>query len=167
LRAISGIIREGLQRQGFPPDVTVRELVFDYDIRELRTIVAAVEQGERHPPIPPRQFFCVIDPPAEYPPLAQPMQITYPPYRNAALKDPDEVHPFGLAVGLLVGSGTRFVRAMAFCRSRRGREVKGYGRMLALRFRAPRVPQPFALGDHCHFGLGLFLPAPDDAVPRA
>lgn len=36
--------------------------------------------------------------------------------------------------------------------------AKGCGRMFLLRFRTPKQPRPFAIGDRSHFGLGLFVP---------
>jgi hypothetical protein len=36
--------------------------------------------------------------------------------------------------------------------------MKGTGRMFQIEFRDPRNPRPFAIGDQCHFGLGLFVP---------
>jgi hypothetical protein len=30
--------------------------------------------------------------------------------------------------------------------------------MFRIQFREPRQPRPFAIGDQCHYGLGLFIP---------
>jgi hypothetical protein len=50
---------------------------------------------------------------------------------------------------------------LSFCRRRRNFQAKGHGRMFHIRFREPRLPRPFAIGDQCHFGLGLFIPVPE------
>jgi hypothetical protein len=84
--------------------------------------------------------------------------MTHRAFAGAFLKDPDAPFTFGVSVGLFVDGGTRFIRAMSFGRRRRHHEVKGYGRMFRIVFREPRAPRPFAIGDQCHFGLGLFVP---------
>ena len=76
--------------------------------------------------------------PASYPPLAQASGQHAAAYPGACVKDPDQGHPFGLSVGLFVNRGTRFLRRISFCRYRRDHQVKGHGRMLEIRFRAPR-----------------------------
>lgn len=163
LRPVTPVIRDGLLRQGIisdPGDVeTIRELVFDYDPESLSAQAAAVASGDLASPVPPRQFFPAVAAPASYPPLAQASGQHVAAYPGACVKDPDHGHPFGLSVGLFVNRGTRFVRALSFCRHRRDHQVKGHGRMLEIRFRVPRPRRPFALGSQCHYGLGLFVPA--------
>ncbi len=161
IRPVTPVIREGLAQQGLPHapgDVGIQELVFDFAPEELLAISAAVATGELQQPVPPRQFFPVIPPPKAFPPLPRSIDFPAAAYPDVSLKNPDDGHTFGLAVGLFVNHGTRFIRALSFCRNRQGRRVKGYGRMLALRFREARRGQPFALGCECHFGLGLFVP---------
>lgn len=162
LRPVTPVIRDGLLRQGIitdPGDVeTIRELVFDFDPESLSAQTVAVASGGLVLPVPPRQFFPVIAAPASYPPLAQVSERHAPAYPGACVKDPDHGHPFGLSVGLFVNRGTRFIRALSFCRHRREQQVKGYGRMLEIRFRQPRSRRPFAIGSQCHYGLGLFVP---------
>lgn len=113
----------------------------------------------REPGIPPRQFFPGLEAPSMYPPLPKISSVSDVRYRNAVLKNPDDGYCFGSSVGLLVDHGTRFVRAMSFCRRQRRHEVRGHGRMLRITFSRPRPPRPFAIGNQCHFGLGLFVPA--------
>jgi CRISPR-associated protein Csb2 len=79
-------------------------------------------------------------------------------FRGAMLRNPDTDLPFGMAVGLRVDNGIRFIRAMSFTNRRRRFQAKGPGRMFLLRFRTPKQPRPFAIGDQAHFGLGLFVP---------
>jgi CRISPR-associated protein Csb2 len=136
----------------------IQEIVFDYAPQELTATIEEVTSGRVSEPVPPRQYFPVAAPPLVYPPLPRLGDMFTERFRGGYLKDPDAGFPFGLSVGLLVDGGTRFVRAMSFCRRRRQFQAKGYGRMFLLRFRVPRSPRPFALGDQCHFGLGLFTP---------
>ncbi|MFQ3651135.1 MAG: hypothetical protein SNJ75_12445 [Gemmataceae bacterium] len=167
IRPVTPVIRESLQRQGLISDAneveSITELVFDYDPDTLPTPSVVEPRGGTA--IPPRQYFPVIEPPANPTPLAERSLVHWPAYPGACRKDPDQGYPFGLSVGLFVCNQTRFVRALAFCRNRRGREVKGYGRMLEIRFRTPRYAHPFAIGSECHFGLGLFVSV-DEAADR-
>jgi hypothetical protein len=141
-------------------DVEIHEFVFDFAPSELQEIQLAVANGEIHSPVPPRQYFPVIDPPVEYPPLPKPVRsgVQSSRYEGAVQKDPDEPFTFGLCSGLYVDGGRRFVRSLAFCRRRRHHDLKGPGRMFCLVFRDERSRRPFAIGDQCHFGLGLFVP---------
>jgi CRISPR-associated protein Csb2 len=62
-----------------------------------------------------------------------------------------------------VQHGGRALRPLHFHRFRRKRGIvqpDTLGRVLELRFAQP-VCGPLALGFGCHFGLGLFVPAPD------
>jgi CRISPR-associated protein Csb2 len=59
--------------------------------------------------------------------------------------------------------GGRALRPLHFHRFRRKRglmQPDTLGHLLELRFAQP-VRGPLALGFACHFGLGLFVPAPD------
>jgi hypothetical protein len=162
LRPITPVIHEGLRRQGIIEDIEkISEIVFDYAPEELMTTLDAVAAGALQEPIPPRQYFAVVAPPSTYPPLPRLDEITHDRFRGACLKDPDTGYPFGLSVGLRVDDGSRFVRALSFCRRRRQFQVKGSGRMFLIRFHTARASKPFAIGDQCHFGLGLFIPIPE------
>ena len=162
IRPVTTVIRESLRRQGIISNAneveSICELVFDYDPDTLPT--PAIVETSGGAAFPPRQFFPVVEPPASPIPLAVRSLGQRPTYPGACRKDPDQGHPFGLSVGLFVNDGTRFLRALAFCRNRRGQEVKGYGRMLEIRFRIPKIARPFAIGSQCHFGLGLFVAVP-------
>jgi CRISPR-associated protein Csb2 len=144
---------------------TIQEIVFDYAPDELAAALKEVAAGRVSEPLPPRQYFPIVEPPLGYPPLPRLGDIPTGRFRGACLKDPDAGFPFGLSVGMLVESGTRFVRAMSFCRRRRQSQAKGYGRMFVVRFRGPKPPRPFAIGDQCHFGLGLFTPVCEAFLP--
>jgi CRISPR-associated protein Csb2 len=157
-RPISAVILEALRDQNIITDSneveSIRELVFDFDPASLPIPTAT---GTTAKAIPPRQYFPVVSPPSDPIPLAVRGQDYPPAYPGVCWKDPDQGYPFGLSVGLFVSGGTRFVRSLSFCRNRRGRQAMGYGRMLCIRFRDARQPQPFALGSQCHFGLGQFV----------
>lgn len=80
-------------------------------------------------------------------------------YRGASLRDPDDPRPLGFSRGLLVSSGQRFVPALEFQRIRSPEDrAKGPGLMLRLTFESVQPARPFAIGQFCHFGLGLFVP---------
>lgn len=168
IRPITPVIRDSLLRQGLISDAneveSITELVFDYDPGTLPSL--AVVEARGGTAIPPRQYFPVIEPPANPASLVEPSPGHGPVYPGVCRKDPDQGHAFGLSIGLFVSNRTRFIRALAFCRNRRGREVKGYGRMLEIRFRTPRIAHPFAIGSECHFGLGLFVQAHDPMLTR-
>ena len=162
LRPIGPELLKSLKIQGVITEEeeveSIQEIVFDYAPQELTATIEEVTSGRVSEPVPPRQYFPVAPPPLVYPPLPRLGDMSTARFRGAYLKDPDAGFPFGLSVGLLVESGSRFVRAMSFCRRRRQLQAKGYGRMFMLRFGNPRSPRPFAIGDQCHFGLGLFTP---------
>lgn len=149
---IQGVIARGEEVEAMD------EIVFDYAPNELAATLKEVAAGRLSEPVPPRQYFRVVEPPPTFPPLPRIGDMATGRFRGAYLKGPDEGFPFGLSVGLLVDSGSRFIRAMSFCRQRRQTQAKGYGRMFMLRFNRPRPPRPFAIGDQCHFGLGQFIP---------
>lgn len=164
-RPITPEILKGMRIQGIisgEAEVrSIQEIVFDYAPEELKVVLEKIAKQQIAEPVAPRQFFPVIEPPSEYPPLPRTNVLQDRRFLGAALKDPDDGFPFGLSVGLRVTQGAVFVRAMSFCRRRRNREARGYGRMFRIEFTMPRPPRPFAIGDQCHFGLGLFVPATD------
>ncbi len=166
MRPITPELLKSLKVQGLITGVeevrTIQELVFDYALDELAAILTDVNGGLVNEPIPPRQYFSVIEPPSKYPPLPRLGQVSLGRFRGACLKDPDAGFTLGTAVGFFVDGGTRFIRAMSFTRRRRQLQAKGYGRMFLFRFRSPRQPRPFAIGDQSHFGLGLFVPLAHD-----
>jgi hypothetical protein len=167
LRPITRVIREGLRRQGITEEIEeISEIVFDYASDELMATLEAVAAGTMQEPIHPRQHFAAVEPPSTFPPLPRFHETVCDRFQGACLKDPDTGYPFGLSVGLRVDCGERFVRALSFCRRRRKFQAKGHGRMLLIRFRDPRLPRPFAIGDQCHFGLGLFVPIPPSTKPN-
>jgi CRISPR-associated protein Csb2 len=136
----------------------INEIVFDYMPDELVEVGTAIANHHIAEPVPPRQFFPVIDPPEHYSPLPRPSFIGDDRYAGAALKDPDADYCFGSSIGLVVASGTRFLRALSFCRRRRAHELRGRARMLQITFSRPRLPRPFAIGGQSHYGMGLFVP---------
>lgn len=138
--------------------IAVDEIVFDYSPAELSATLAAVTAHHLIEPVPPRQYFPAIEIPSEYPPFPEKKYTSDVRYREAFLKDPDAGYCFGTVAGLLVDEGRRFIRTLAFCRQRRRHKVRGNGRMFRVEFRDQRPPRPFAIGDQCHFGLGLFMP---------
>jgi len=137
---------------------TIQEIVFDYATAELAEVRSAVTEHRTTEPVPPRQFFPVVAPPEQFPPLPSTPSSIHRSFVGASLKDPDDGFPFGLSIGLTANEGTRFIRAMNFCKRRRQHQAKSYGRMFRIEFHEPRNPRPFAIGDQCHFGLGLFMP---------
>lgn len=162
LRPITYELVKGLMSQGVIATEdglkTIHEIVFDYAPAELATVRAALAEQRVSEPIPPRQFFPVVNPPEQFPPLPSTTSSAHRFFVGASLKDPDDGFPFGLSIGVTVNEGTRFIRAMSFCRRRRQHQAKGYGRMFRIEFHEPKNPRPFAIGDQCHFGLGLFIP---------
>ncbi|WP_347257897.1 hypothetical protein [Methylocaldum sp.] len=161
-RPITPEILKGLKIQGVITEDdevrSIQEVVYDYAPDELAEAQAAIAMKQIAEPLPPRQFFPIIAPPPDYPPLPDGTSFGGQRFAGASLKNPDSGFPFGLSVGVLVDN-LRFIRAMSFCRRRRNCEVKGYGRMFRIEFSGLRKPRPFAIGDQCHFGLGLFVPA--------
>jgi CRISPR-associated protein Csb2 len=163
IRRLRPVILESLERQSIIPsedDVfDISEIVFDYMPEELAEVVEAIAVQRANEPIPPRQFFPVIEAPQNYSPLPEMSDIADVRYSGAVLKDVDEAYCFGSSIGLIVNNGSRFIRALSFCRRRREHQLRGRGRMLQITFINPRPPQPFAIGSQCHFGMGLFVPA--------
>jgi|GEM_PF-2746837 len=164
IRPISRYIIEELQEQKLiraPKDVLLEEIVFDYDSRQLSTVTRAIKAGAIGEPVHPRQYFPVIEPPPTFPPLPRLNGSAVGRYSGACLKDPDRGYPFGLSIGMLADGGSRFIRAMSFVRRRRNKTVRGFGRAFRVTFSTRLPAKLFAVGDQCHFGLGLFIPAQD------
>ncbi|MBK9168577.1 MAG: hypothetical protein IPM24_14060 [Bryobacterales bacterium] len=155
-------IRKGLRIQRVIEDdcevEAISEIVFDYTPTDLARTLKQLRDREIAEPVAPRQFFPALEAPTEYPPLVRFGCPDEEQFRGAFLKDPDAGYPLGLSIGMLVDQGSRFIRAMSFGRRRRQLQVRGQGRMLVIRFLDERPPRPFAIGDQCHFGLGLFVP---------
>lgn len=168
IRPITAEIVKGLMIHGEIRSETevkgIQEIVFDYTPDDLSRTVPAISRIEES--MPPRQFFPVIEAPSEYPPIPKDQILAVRRFCGASLKDPNSGFPFGLSIGLLTNDGTRFIRALSFCRQRRNHKLKGFGRMFRIEFAESRAPRPFAIGDQCHFGLGLFAPATDAQVPK-
>jgi CRISPR-associated protein Csb2 len=163
IRSLKAEVIKGLRLHGLieaDHDVfDISEIVFDYAADELISVHQAIESASLTEPVPPRQYFPVIESPDDFPPLPTSASVADIHYPGAVVKDADEGYCFGNAIGLSVDDGSRFIRALSFCRRRRGHEVRGRGRMLQITFANPRLRQPFAIGDQCHFGLGLFTSA--------
>jgi CRISPR-associated protein Csb2 len=162
LRPVKSALVKGMMLQGVinaEDEVTsIREIVFDYAPAELATMHSQVAAQTVKEPILPRQYFPIVDPPADFPPLPWNQQIPDRRFERACLKHPDSRYTFGTSIGLLTNNGAHFIRAMSFCRRRRNHEVRGYGRHFLIEFSRARGTRPFAIGDQCHFGLGLFTP---------
>lgn len=150
LRSLHQVVCEGLQAQGLIREIaeveSIAELAFDSNL----AATSAADTGE-----PPSAQQCLATPAGKW-------KNYSPLYPRVCRKNPDEGYPSSLSVGLYVNHGKRFIPAHAFYRNRRGRRVKGYGRMLEIVFQQPRSAQPFTLGSECHFGLGLFVPVLND-----
>ncbi|HMO94330.1 MAG TPA: hypothetical protein PKD64_19260 [Pirellulaceae bacterium] len=162
IRSLKREVIKGLQLQGLIESedevFDVEEIVFDYAPDELASVVQAIGSHAITEPTSPRQFFPVTEAPNEYPSLPKRIVTSDVRYKGASLKAADEGYCFGATIGLRVDHGTRFIRALSFCRRRRNQELRGRARMLQITFCQPKSPQPFAIGSQCHFGLGLFLP---------
>ncbi|HLK13984.1 MAG TPA: hypothetical protein VKT78_04200 [Fimbriimonadaceae bacterium] len=106
-------IRKRLRQQQLidhDDEVEIHELVFDYEPAELMAVQRAVTNGELSQPVPPRQYFPVIDPPAKYaqlPELASPVARSGR-YEGCVQKEPDAAFTFGVSSGMRVQGGRRF-----------------------------------------------------------
>lgn len=168
VRPISHVIREGLRHQGITDEIKeLSEIVFDYAPGEMALTLEAVADGRLREPISLRQYLPTAAQPTTYPPLPLPREIVLDRFQGAFLKDPDSGYTLGLSVGLRVDRGSRFIRALSFCRQRRQSAVKSHGRMFLIRFCDSRLPRPFSIGAQCHFSLGLFTPIPECPEPSA
>lgn len=149
LRPITKVILDGLRQQGVVEEgIEISEIVFDHVNQDVGG--RATRHSGQHAPASRNSQAGSSSLPVSHLGLDQ--------FQGAHLKDPDTGFPFGLSVGLRVEGGTRFIHTLNFCRRRRNRQLNGQGRMLMIRFPTPRESRPFALGEQCHFGLGLFVP---------
>ena len=175
-RSLKDQIRRSLSKIGSPLADRIDEIVFDYDPsslgdvgasdprQQLLTHVQADLPGSSGEPVVTRGGFLTASLNATLPTLAEVDSAHYP---RACKRDPDDACPLGLSRGLFVANGQRFVPALAFHRIR-GQEdrAKGPGLMLRIRFASPQPARPFAIGQFCHFGLGLFVPSPSESAAQ-
>lgn len=161
IRSLKREVIKGLQLQGVIDSedevFDVEEIVFDYALDELSSIAQAITSNSITEPTSPRQFFPVTNPPNQYPSLPKRIVTSDVRYEGASLKAADEGYCLGATLGLRVDHGTRFIRALSFCRRRREHELRGRARMLQITFCQSKPNRPFAIGSQCHFGLGLFV----------
>ncbi|MBI4454812.1 MAG: hypothetical protein HY644_02820 [Acidobacteria bacterium] len=92
-RSIRAEIIKGLVQQAIVTDESdveaVEELVFDYAPDEFAVVRQQVDARQLREPVPPRQYFPVIDPPANFPPLPRLNDLSDPRSTNVLLKNPD------------------------------------------------------------------------------
>lgn len=160
LRSLQAVVRKSLRNQQLidaDNDVTIDELIFDYDPAQLANLQQPIESSDSVQSQPPRQLFQNREEADIIPPLPSRSLIHDVRYPNAMIKDPDAPYCLGTSTGLVVDDATRFIRTLSFCRRRRNHQLQGMGRMLCITFNRARSPKPFAIGDQCHFGMGLFV----------
>jgi CRISPR-associated protein Csb2 len=169
-RSLKDQIRQSLSQIGLPTPDEIDEIVFDYDPSSLGSVKASDPrqeflthvqtdlQGPSGETVVQRGGFLIASLNAPLPVPATGIDpIRYP---RACTRDPDQASPLGLSRGLYVSNGQRFVPALAFHRIRtEDDQAKGPGMMLRIRFSSRRPSRPFAIGQFCHFGLGLFVPS--------
>jgi CRISPR-associated protein Csb2 len=169
---LSNIIREAVRKipcSGSSQIIAVEELVFDYDPASLgrrqnddprRCVIAhlhaeltdnvggvVAERGD------------IVAATLDVPLPTNGANLDNTCYQGASVRDPDDPRPLGLSRGLFVSRGQRFVPALEFQRMRSPEDrAKGPGLMLRVIFESPQRARPFAIGQFCHFGLGLFVP---------
>jgi hypothetical protein len=136
----------------------VEEFVFDHSPNQRTSVVEAITSQVTKEPTSPRQFFPVTHTTNEFPSLPKRNVTSDARYIGAFLKAADQGYCLGTTLGFWVNHGTRFIRALSFGRRRRNHQLRSSARMLQITFCQPRAPKPFAIGDQCHFGLGLFVP---------
>lgn len=167
-RSLKEQIDESLAKSELPAADRIDEIVFDYDLSSLgglgphdhrQHLVAHVQrdlQGASGDVLVGHGGFVVASLNA---PLAAATDIRDPRYPAACIRDPDDPAPLGISRGLFVARERRFVPALEFHRVRTaGDRAKGPGVMLRVRFGSSQPARPFAIGQFCHFGLGLFAP---------
>ncbi|MCC7010116.1 MAG: hypothetical protein IT184_15020 [Acidobacteria bacterium] len=168
-RSLKAQIGRSLQESHVPAAARIDEIVFDYDPsslgrhreRDLRRRFVAHVQNElkdtRGEVVVERGGIAVgtiMDSLATSAP-----EIDDPRYPNACVRNPDDPVPLGVSRGVFVADGLRFVPALGFQRVRDRRDrAKGPGVMLRVRFDSSQPARPFAIGEFCHFGLGMFVP---------
>jgi CRISPR-associated protein Csb2 len=166
-RSLRDQIVQSLRQTGLSDDSRIEEIVFDYDRASLgtgspdprRQVMAHVQKDLRDATgqtLVDRGGFVVAT--LDVPSISV-SNVDDKRYRGACLRDPDDAAPLGLSRGLLVSHGQRFVPALEFRRVR-GQDdaAKGPGIMLRVCFGSPVPARPFAIGQFCHFGLGLCVP---------
>ncbi|MGQ0814783.1 MAG: hypothetical protein ACT4O1_10000 [Gemmatimonadota bacterium] len=169
-RSLKDHILQTLATLDLPKAQRIDEIVFDYDPSSLgrlgmrdprQELIAHVKenlQGTSADVLIERGGFVVAHLDAPLPTAATDLDDHR--YPRACVRDPDDPSPLGINRGLFVGHGERFVPAPAFHRARTANDrAKGRGVMLQIKFPSPRPSRPFAIGQFCHFGLGLFVPA--------
>jgi hypothetical protein len=169
-RSIKDQIHQSILQIGLPAPEQIDEVVFDYDPSSLGSVTAsdprkqllarvlADLQDTSGKTIVERGGFLMasLDAPLPIPAICIDL-VRYP---DACTRDPDEVCTLGLSRGLYVSNGRRFVPALAFHRIRtEDDQAKGPGVMLRIRFASQLPSRPFAIGQFCHFGLGLLVPS--------
>lgn len=160
LRSLQAVVRKSLRNQQLidaDNDLTIDELIFDYDPAQLANLQQPIESSDSVQSQPPRQLFQNREEADIIPPLPSRSLIHDVRYPNAMIKDPDAPYCLGTSTGLVVDDATRFIRTLSFCRRRRNHQLQGKGRMLCITFNRARSPKPFAIGAQCHFGMGLFV----------
>jgi CRISPR-associated protein Csb2 len=169
-RSLKSQVRESLSQIGLPAPDQIEEIVFDYNYSSLESTVAsdsrqqllahvqADVQNSAGELVVQRGGFLGAHLNAPLPSAAIGIDpIRYP---GGCVRDPDDACPLGLSRGIFVANGRRFVPALAFNRIRTSDEAaKGSGVMLRIRFKSRQASRPFAIGQFCHFGLGLFVPS--------
>ena len=169
-RSIKDQIRQSLSQIGLPAPDQIDEIVFDYDPPSLgfaklsdprQQLLAHVQADLLSPSgetAVERGGFLSAYLNAPLASAATTIDTTR--YPGGCVRDPDDLCPLGLSRGLFVGNGRRFVPALAFYRVRKSDEwAKGPGVMLRIKFTSQFSSRPFAIGQFCHFGLGLFVPS--------
>jgi hypothetical protein len=177
---LSNIVKEAIKKipcSGGSQIISVEELVFDYDpaslgrhrkndphccaIAHLRAELTdsggsvVAERGD------------IVAATLDAPMPAKGADLDNTCYRGASVCDPDDPRPLGLARGLFVSRGLRFVPALGFQRMRCPEDrAKGPGLMLRVTFESRQQARPFAIGQFCHFGLGLFVPVEPSAIAQ-
>ncbi len=176
-RLLKEQIRQSLSRIGLPVVDQIEEIVFDYDPASLRALatsdprqqllahVQADLQGPSGEIVVQRGGFLIAVLSAPLPTAATGIDpVRYP---RACTRDPDDACPLGLNRGLFVANGQRFVPALAFHRVRAEDDrAKVPGVMLRIRFASRHTSRPFAIGQFCHFGLGLLVPSLTDSAAQ-
>ena len=170
-RPIKDQICRSLSHIGFPAPDQIEEIVFDYNLSSLGSVtlwpdprqqllvhVQADVQNSAGELVVQRGGFLVAHLNAPLP--NAPIGIDPTRYPGGCVRDPDDDCPLGMSRGIFVANGRRFVPALAFNRIRTSDEpAKGPGVMLRIRFKSRQASRPFAIGQFCHFGLGLFVPS--------
>jgi len=167
-RSLKDQINESLAKSELPAADRIDEIVFDYDPsspggpgahEHRRRVVAHLQRdlrGASGDVVVDRGGFVVAALNAPLPAVTDVRDARYP---GASTRDPDDPAPLGMSRGLFVGRERRFVSVLGFHRVRTEEDrAKGPGVMLRVRFGSSQPARAFAIGQFCHFGLGLFAP---------